>query len=277
LVGIGSANVAAGLFSGFPVSMSGSRSAVAQQSGAKSQLAGLTAGAFVVVMLLIAPGLVQAMPQPVLAAVVIAASITLFDLPELRRLLFLRPTEFGLAVACGLSVAFVGVLQGILVAILLSVAWIFIRSWRPYSAVLGRVPDLRGWHDVTRHEGSEVIPGLLIIRWAAPLFFANAGLFRARVRSLVASQPEPPKWVLVAGEPITDIDVTAAEMLIDLDVELNASGIRLGFAELPTSVREWMLRSGILEEVSASRLYSTVHEGVDAYLEEMGLPDPYPD
>jgi MFS superfamily sulfate permease-like transporter len=228
-------------------------------------------------MLLFVPGLVRAMPQPVLAAVVIAASITLFDLSELRRLFRLRPTEFGLAVACGLSVAVVGVLQGILVAIVLSVGWIFARSWQPYSAVLGKVPGMRGWHDVSRHEGAVVIPGLLVIRWAAPLFFANANLFRTRIRSLVAAQAEPPRWVLVAGEPITDIDVTAAEMLIDLDEELNAGGIRFAFAELPTSVKQWMGRSGVLEAVSASRLYSTVHEGVDAYIKETGLEDPLPD
>jgi high affinity sulfate transporter 1 len=277
LVGIGSANVAAGLFTGFPVSMSGSRSAVAQQSGAKSQVAGLTAAGFVLVMLVLAPGLVQAMPQPVLAAVVIAASITLFDLPELRRLRRLRPAEFWLAVACALSVALIGVLQGIVVAILLSVGWIFARSWQPYSAVLGKVPGLRGWHDVSRYEGAEVLPGLLIIRWAAPLFFANANLFRNRVRALVAAEAVLPTWVLVAGEPITDIDVTAAEMLSDLDDELQASGIWLAFAEMPSSVRDWMERSGVIQAGDAPRVFATVHEGVDAYLEAMGLEDPYAD
>jgi high affinity sulfate transporter 1 len=277
LVGIGSANVAVGFFSGFPISMSGSRSAVARQSGAKSQVAGLTAAAAVLVMLVLFPGLVQAMPQPVLAAVVIAASITLFDLPQLRRLWFLRRSEFALAVACGLSVALIGVLEGIVVAIALSVGWIFIRSWQPYSAVLGKVPGVRGWHDSSHHDEAQHVPGLLILRWSAPLFFANANLFRNRVRALVAAQAEPPRWVLVAGEPITDIDTTAAEMLVDLDLELNANGIHLAFAELPTRVERWIAQAGVLEAVDAGHLYDSVHEGVDAYLAEHGMDDPFPD
>lgn len=277
LVGIGSANLAAGLFSGFPVSTSGSRSAVAKQSGAKTQVAGLTAAVAVLVMLVLAPWLVQDMPQPVLAAVVIAASISLFDLPELRRLAGLARGEFWLAVACALSVALIGVLQGIIVAIVLSVAWTFKRLWQPYSAILGKDPGKRGWHDVSHHPDASLVPGLVILRWSAPLFFANANLFRNRVRELVAAEDEPPKWVLIAGEPITDIDTTAAAMLVDLDNELNASGIHLAFAELPTRVEQWIARAGVLEAVDSGHLYETVHEGVDAYLAEQGLPDPFPD
>ena len=138
LAGIGSANLAAGLFSGFPVSTSGSRTAVAFQSGAKTQMTGLVAASLVLVMLLFLPGLVQDMPQPVLAAVVISASISLFDLAELRRLYRVRRTEFALAVACALGVALVGVLQGIVIAVALSVIYIFQRAWSPYSAVLGQ-------------------------------------------------------------------------------------------------------------------------------------------
>ena len=185
LAGIGSANLAAGLFSGFPVSTSGSRTAVAFQSGAKTQLTGLVAAALVVAMLLFVPGLVQAMPQPVLAAVVIAASISLFDVAELRRLFRVRRTEFALAVACALGVMFVGVLQGIVVAVVLSVVYIFKRAWAPYSAVLGRPPDVPGWHDIRRYPDAEQVPGLLIVRWSAPLFFANANQFRDRIRELV--------------------------------------------------------------------------------------------
>jgi MFS superfamily sulfate permease-like transporter len=277
LVGIGSANVAAGLFSGFPVSTSGSRSAVARQSGAKTQVAGLTAAAAVLVMLVLLPGLVQDMPQPVLAAVVIAASISLFDLPELRRLSTLARDEFWLAVACGLSVALIGVLQGIIVAIILSVGWTFKRAWQPYSTVLGKTPRKRGWHDVAHHDDAVQVPGLIILRWSAALFFANANLFRNRVRELIAAQPEPPHWVLVAGEPITDIDTTAAAMLVDLDHELNASGIHLAFAELPTAVERWMEQAGVLEAVDRGHMYETVHEGVDAYLAEQGLDDPFAD
>ena len=244
LAGIGSANLAAGLFSGFAVSTSGSRTAVSFQSGAKTQLTGLVAAALVLLMLLFVPGLVQAMPQPVLAAVVIAASISLFDVAELRRLFRVRKTEFALAVACALGVMFVGVLQGIVVAVALSVIYIFKRAWAPYSAVLGTAPELPGWHDIGRYPDAEQVPGLLIVRWSAPLFFANANQFRDRIRELVKASMTPPQWVLVAAEPITDIDTTAGAMLADLDQELNAEGIHLAFAELQSSVRDTIVGTG---------------------------------
>ncbi len=160
-------------------------------------------------MLLVVPGLVQAMPQPVLAAVIIAASISLFDVAELRRLFRVRKTEFALAVACGLGVAFIGVLQGIVVAVALSAIYIFKRAWAPYSAVLGKSPGVPGYHDIRRYPDADQVPGLLIVRWSAPLFFANANQFRDRIRDLVKTLDPPPTWVLVAAEPITDIDTTA--------------------------------------------------------------------
>jgi high affinity sulfate transporter 1 len=249
LAGIGSANLAAGLFSGFPVSTSGSRTAVAFQSGAKTQLTGLVAAALVLLMLLIVPGLVQAMPQPVLAAVVIAASISLFDVAELRRLYQVRKTEFALAVACALGVMFIGVLQGIVVAVALSVIYIFKRAWAPYSAVLGISPGVPGYHDIRRYPDGQQVPGLLIVRWSAPLFFANANQFRDRIRELVKAADAAPRWVLVAAEPITDVDTTAGAMLADLDLELNAAGTHLAFAELQSGVRDTIVKYGLLETI----------------------------
>jgi len=278
LAGIGSANLAAGLFSGFPVSTSGSRTAVAFQSGAKTQLTGLVAAALVIAMLLFVPGLVQAMPQPVLAAVVIAASISLFDVPELRRLYRIRRTEFALAVACTLGVMFIGVLEGIVVAVVLSVIYIFKRAWSPYSTVLGRTPAVPGWHDIRRYPDAEEVPGLLIVRWAAPLFFANANQFRDRIRELVESATPTPRWVLVAAEPITDIDTTAGAMLADLDLELNAAGVHLAFAELQSEVRDTIVRYGLLQTIDEGHLYGSVKDGVTAFLREdvAGNPDPEP-
>jgi high affinity sulfate transporter 1 len=270
LVGIGSANLAAGLFSGFPVSTSGSRTAVAAQSGAKTQLTGLVAAGLVVAMLLVVPGLVRAMPQPVLAAVIVAASISLFDLAELGRLFRVRPTEFALALASGLGVAFIGVLQGIVIAVLVSVAYIFKRAWAPYSAVLGRLPGVAGYHDVGRYPDADPVPGLLILRWSAPLFFANANQFRARVRELVDSAARPPTWVLIAAEPITDIDTTAATMLADLDRELNASGIHLAFAELQSGVRDAIVGYGLLQTIDEGHFYHSVTEAVEALQRERG-------
>lgn len=272
LAGIGSANLAAGVFSGFPVSTSSSRTAVAVQSGAKTQLTGLVAAGLVLLMLVFVPGLVQDMPQPVLAAVVIAASISLFDVAELRRLATVRRTEFALAVACLLGVAILGVLEGIIVAVVLSVAYIFKRAWQPYSAVLGKAAGVPGYHDIERYPDAEVVPGLIIVRWSAPLFFANATLFRERIRQLVKDAEPPPKWVLVAGEPITDIDTTAGSILADLDMELNAAGIHLAFAELQSDVRDAIVRYGLLETIDQGHLYPSVTEAVKAFRREAHGP-----
>src|SRR4051794_2906615 len=269
LAGIGSANLAAGLFSGFPVSTSGSRTAVADQSGAKTQLTGLVAASLVLLMLLVAPGLVQSMPQPVLAAVIIAASIRLFDVAELRRLYSVRKTEFALAVTCALGVAFVGVLQGIVIAVVLSVMYIFKRVWAPYSAVLGKPPETPGYHDIRRYPDAAQEPGLLILRWSAPLFFANANQFRDRVRDLIRAAETPPVWILIAAEPITDIDTTAGAMLADLDLELNASGIHLAFAEFQSDVRDMIARYGLLDVIEEGHIYRSVSEAVDAYRHEV--------
>jgi high affinity sulfate transporter 1 len=268
LAGIGSANLATGLFTGFPVTTSSSRTAVAFQSGARTQLTGIVAAVLVLAMLLFVPGLVQDMPQPVLAAIVIAASFSLFDVAELRRLWRARRAEFLLAMACLLGVAFVGVLQGIVVAVGLSVLYIFKRAWSPYSAVLGHAPGLQGWHDVTRFPDAQQIPGLLVIRWSAPLFFANANQFRDRIRSAITTTTPPPRWVLIAAEPITDIDTTAGAMLVDLDQELAAGGVSLAFAEVQSGVRDWVERYELLADVQHSRSFRSLDEAVETFLHD---------
>jgi MFS superfamily sulfate permease-like transporter len=212
-------------------------------------------------------------PPPFLAAVVIAASISLFDVAELRRLYRVRTTEFALAVACALGVMFIGVLQGIVVAVVLSMAYIFKRAWAPYSTVLGKDPDVPGWHDTQRYPAAEQIPGLIVVRWSAPLFFANANQFRDRIRELVKAADTPPRWVLVAAEPITDIDTTAGAMLLDLDLELNAQGIHLAFAELHSAVRDSIVRYGLLETIDQGHLYGSVTEGVEAFQRETRDPE----
>ena len=268
LVGIGSANLLAGLFSGFPISTSGSRTAVAEQSGAKTQLTGIVAAAAVLAMLLFLPGLVKDMPQPVLAAVVIAASISLFDLKELRHLWTIRKSEFGLAAACILGVAFVGVLEGIIIAVVLSILQFFERAWRPHSAILGKTDTVAGYHDITRYPDAKQIPGLLIIRWDAPLFFANANLFREMVRDSIAQASHPPLWVLITAEPVTDIDTTAAEMLADLDLELNAADIHLAVAELKDPVQDKIVRYGLLATIDRRHFYPTIEVAIEAFYQE---------
>src|SRR5262245_26216656 len=265
LIGIGSANVLASLFQGFPVSTSSSRTAVAEQSGGKTQLTGLVAAAAVLAMLVFVPGLMRNLPQSALAAIVIAAAISLFDLGELRRLFAMRKTEFTLSVICAFGVAVFGVLGGIVLAVVLSIMQFFERAWRPYSAVLGMPEGVPGYHDIMRYPDAAQIPGLLIIRWDAPLFFANTNLFREMVKRRVAEAPARPDWVLIAAEPITDVDTTAAEMLVDLDEDLNARNIHLIFAELKDPVKDLIIRYGLLETIERRHFFPTLEVAVEAF------------
>jgi high affinity sulfate transporter 1 len=270
LVGIGAANGLAGFFQGFPVSTSGSRTAVAEQAGAQTQLTGVVAAGAVLAMLLFVPGLVRNLPQAALAAIIIAAGSSLFDLPELRRLLAVRRSEFALAVICGAGVILLGVLQGIVLAVILSIVQVFARAWRPYSAVLGAPDGVPGFHDISRYPEGRRIDGLLMIRWDAPLFYANATIFRTLIREQVARAEPPPIWVVVAAEPITDLDSTAADMLEELDLELNARGVHLVFAELKDPVKDRFVRHGLLETIDARRFYPTLDAAVAAFRREVG-------
>jgi high affinity sulfate transporter 1 len=265
LVGIGSANLLAGLFQGFPISTSSSRTAVAEQSGAKTQLTGIVAAAAVLAMLLFVPGLVRNLPQPALAAIVIVASISLFDLPALRHLWEVRKSEFALAAICILGVGLVGVLEGIVIAVLVAIFQIFAAAWRPHSAVLGKPESISGYHDLERYPEAQLTDGLLMIRWDAPLIFANANLFRNFVRAQVARSDPPPFWVLVAAEPITDVDTTAADMLVDLDEELNAAGIHLILAELKDPVRDKIERYGLYDTIDRRHFYPTIEDAIEEF------------
>lgn len=264
LIGIGSANLLAAVFQGFPVSTSSSRTAVAEQSGAKTQLTGLVAAGLVLIMIAFMPGLVKAMPQSVLAAVVIIASIGLFDIAELRRLWAIRKSEFLLAVVAILSVAMIGVLEGIVIAIGLSILQFFERAWRPHSAILGK-NGKNGYQDIDTHMEAKQIEGLLIIRWDAPLFFANATIFRDLVRRLVAETEPSPYWIMITAEPVTDVDSTAADMLIDLDLELNANGRHLIFAEVTPPVKEKIIAYDLLDTIDQRHFYPTIKRAVKAF------------
>jgi high affinity sulfate transporter 1 len=269
MVGIGAANVAAGFFQGFPVSTSGSRTAVAEQAGAKTQVTGLVGAALIVLMLVVAPGLLKNLPNPTLAAVVIAASLSLADIPGTVRLWRQRRVECVLSIAAFLGVALLGVLEGIAVAVGLSILNVFGRAWRPYETTLGRVPGLAGQHDRRLHPEAEDLPGLVIFRFDAPLFFANARTFRDRIRALAAADPRP-EWIVIAAEPITDVDTTAADMLLDLDEELNAKGTFLVFAELKDPVRAKIERYELIGPLDPDHFFPTLDAAVDAFRRRTG-------
>lgn len=273
MVGIGAANVGAGLFAGFPVSTSGSRTAVAERAGAKTQLTGVVGAAAIAVMLVLVPGLLQYLPQPTLGAVVIIASISLADIPATRRLWQQRHAEFGLSMAAFLGVALFGVLPGIAIAVTLSILAVFVRVWNPYRTRLGDVPDVAGYHDVSMYPDAIELPGLVIYRFDGPLIFANAKTFRTEVRAFARADP-PPRWIIVAAEPMTDVDTTAAEMLDELDQELEAAGITLVFAEMKDAVRQKIGSYGVTWLTDREAFYPTVGTAVKAYRAATGIPKP---
>ncbi len=261
MIGLGSANVAASLFQGFAVSTSGSRTAVAEQSGAKSQVTGLVGAAAVALMVLFLNSLLADLPQTALAAVVIAAALSLMNLPALRRLWRVRRTAWAVSLAATAGVVLFGVLEGILIAVAMSVLMFFRRSWWPHGVVLGR-DATGGWHKTEGRVDLEELPQVVVFRWEAPLFFANAGLFRQAVRSLV--RESHPRWIVLQCEAVTDIDVTAAEKLEQLDRQLNEEHVHLAFVELRDRLQELLVRYGLFETLDREHFYPSVDAAIAA-------------
>jgi high affinity sulfate transporter 1 len=270
MLGIGAANLAAGLFQGFPVSTSASRTAVAERAGARTQLTGVVGAALIVVLIVWLPGLFADLPQPALAAVVITAALSLADLPATARLWKQRKVEFSLSIVAFAGVALLGVLPGIGIAVGLSILNVFRRAWRPYQTTLGRVDGLAGYHDVRSYPDAELLPGLVVYRFDAPLFFANAKTFRDDVVRIARADPTP-SWIVVAAEPITDVDTTAADFLLDLDRLLDERGQTLVFAELKDPVRRKIERYGLTRAIEPRQFFPTVEVAVDAFRAQAGL------
>src|SRR5690348_3507022 len=269
MIGIGAANLAAGLFQGFPVSTSGSRTAVAERSGAKTQLTGVIGAALIILMIVLVPGLFRNLPQPALAAVVITAALSLADIPGTVRLWRQRRVEFLLSIAAFLGVVLLGVLPGIAIAVALSILNVFRRAWWPYDTQLGRVEGLAGYHDVHSYPQAEHLPGLVIYRFDGPLFFANATTFRDEVRRMARADP-PPVWILIAAEPMTDVDTTASDVLEELDEPLNDQGISLVFAELKDPVRRKIERYGLTRTINPQHFFPTIESAIAAFRQETG-------
>ena len=268
MIGLGAANLAAGFFAGFPISSSSSRTPVAEASGAKTQVTGVVGAVAVALVLLLAPELMRNLPTSALAAVVIAAAIGLFEFGDLRRILRIQPWEFWLSMVCFVGVDVLGAIPGIGLAIVIAVIEFLWDGWRPHSAVLGRVDGIRGYHDITRYPEARLVPGLVLFRWDAPLFFANAELFQQRVLAAVASSPTPVRRIIVAAEPVTSVDVTSADTLAELEQTLRASSIELHFAEMKDPVKDKLKRFELLARFGSRNFHPTIGAAVDAYLEE---------
>ncbi|HJS17637.1 MAG TPA: sulfate permease [Anaerolineales bacterium] len=267
MIGLGAANVATGFFQGFSISSSASRTPVAESAGSKTQLTGVTGAVAIALLLIFAPTLLKNLPNTALAAVVIASAIGLFEITDLRRFYRIQRWEFWLSMACFLGVAIFGPIPGILIAILVALGEFVGDAWRPHSAVLGRPNKVVGYHDTARYPDARLIPGLLLFRWDAPLFFANAEQFKEQVLIEVNKSPTPVNWLVVAAEPITGTDVSAADMLVELDDELQQAGIQLIFAEMKDPVKDKLKNFGMSTRFDDRRFYPTIKEAVDAYLE----------
>jgi len=267
MMGLGAANLAAGLFQGFPISSSSSRTPVAEAAGARTQMTGVVGALGVALLLLAAPNLLQHLPAPALAAVVIASAIGLIEVTDLIRIFRIQRWEFWLSIVCLVGVAVFGAIPGIGIAIGIAVIEFLWDGWRPHSAVLGRAEGVRGYHDITRYPDARQIPGLVLFRWDAPLFFANAELFKERVLDAAAQAPAPVRWLVVAAEPVTSVDVTAADSLAELDEILHRAGIEFCFAELKDPVKDKLKRFGLFAQLGEGSFFPTIGAAVSNYLQ----------
>jgi high affinity sulfate transporter 1 len=268
MVGLGVANLAAGFFQGFPISSSASRTPVAEEAGARTQLTGVVGALAVALLLLVAPNLLRHLPTAALAAVVIAAAIGLIEVTDLIRIYRIQRWEFWLSIVCFVGVAVLGAIPGIGLAIVIAVIEFLWDGWRPHSAVLGRAEGVKGYHDIKRYPDARQIPGLVLFRWDAPLFFANAELFRERVLAAAKNAPTPTRWLVVAAEPVTSVDVTAADTLEELDKALHEASIELCFAELKDPVKDKLKRFGLFAQIGEEAFFPTIGAAVSGYLEK---------
>ena len=270
MVGLGVANIAAGLFQGFAISSSSSRTPVAEAAGAKTQMTGVVGALAVALLLVLAPDLLRDLPNSALAAVVIASAIGLIEITDLRRIYRIQRWEFWLSIVCTVGVAVFGAIEGIGLAILIAVIEFLWDGWRPYSAVLGQAQGVKGFHDTQRYPDARLIPGLVLFRWDASLFFANAELFHDRVIDALAASPTPVRWLVIAAEPITSVDVTSADMLAELDETLRAAGIKLCVAEMKDPVKDKLKRFGLYTLLGEAAFFPTIDDAVDGYLQKYG-------
>ncbi len=265
MLALGAANIFSGLFQGFSISSSASRTPVAESAGSRTQLAGVMGALSISLLLIFAPNLLRALPAALLAAVVIAACLSFADVPGMLALYRQRRVEFVLAATSFLGVAFIGVIQGIVITILMSLLVMFWNAWHPHFTTLVRVDGRKGYHDASRHPEGRAVPGLVLFRWDAQLFFANAEIFRQQVLRTVEQASPPARWVVVVADAITHIDITATDALLELQRELLDKGVELHFAGLKGRVKDLVARDGLIELIGVERLSPTVGAAVNRY------------
>ena len=267
MVALGAANFVAGFFQGFAVSSSSSRTPIAQIAGAKTQVTGMVGALFVAAVLFFSSDFLSKIPESALAAVVITAAWSLLEFSDLKRIYRIQRWEFWLSMFCLIAVIIFGVIPGISLAIVVAIIEFLWESWRPHSAILGRVDGLKGYHDIKRYADAKTIPGLILFRWDAPLFFANAELFHQRVLAAIAASESPIKWVVVAAEPVTNLDITASDVVADLFQILKQSGVKLNFSEMKDPVKDKLKRFELFDLIGQDSFFPTVGAAVKSYID----------
>lgn len=265
IMAVGLANLAAGVFQGFAVSASASRTPVAEAAGAQTQLTGVVGALAIAALLLWGPSLLADLPVAVLGAVVIAACLSFADFAAMLQLYRLRRVEFGLSLVSFLGVALVGVVAGILISVALALLVLVWNAWHPHYTTLVRVDGAKGYHDVQRHPEGRQVPGLVLFRWDAPLFFANAEVFREQALRAVQAAPAPVRRLVVVSDAITDVDVTAADALLHLHQELQTRGVELRFAGMKGPVKDRLRHYGTLDTLGNDIFSATAGFAVNQY------------
>ena len=276
MVAFGAANVSTGLFQSFAVGASASKTVVNDNSGGKSQLVGLFAAGLVIVFLLFFTSLLQSLPTAVLGAIIIVASIGLIDIAEFRSLNLVRHSEFYLSIVTLLGVLVIGIIPGIALAVALSLVVFIQRMYRPHTSVLGTVPGVDGHHGVAPGCDQQILPGLIIYGFDAPLFFANAPYLRDQVRNLVSSADPPLRYLLIDAEAIPDIDTTAADTLKEIHDELHQMGITMGIARANIRLLETLRLTGLEDLIGTSNFYPSIRSAIEAYRERTRAKEPVP-
>jgi MFS superfamily sulfate permease-like transporter len=265
LLALGAANIAAGVLHGFPVSSSASRTAIGDSLGSRSQLHSLVAVGAVVLALVFARPVLATFPMAALGALVIYAALRLIELGEFRRIAAFRASELTLALATAAGVLLLDVLNGVLVAIGLSILDLLRRIARPHDGILGQVPGVAGMHDIDDYPAATTIPGLVVYRYDAPLCFANAENFRHRALTAVDDSPTPVEWFLLNAEANIEVDITAVDALEDLRADLARRGVVFAMARLKQDLRDLLTPTGFLDRVGEDHIFPTLPTAVHAF------------
>jgi high affinity sulfate transporter 1 len=265
LLALGAANLGNGFMQGFPVSSSGSRTAIGDSLGSKSQVFSLVAFVVLILVLLFLRPLLSLFPKAALGAIVIYAALRLIEIPEFKRLRHFRKSEFSLAMITLIGVLATDILVGVGIAVGLSVITLFAHLMRPHDAIMGEVPNLAGLHDIADWQGATTIPGLVIYRYDAPLCFANAENFRRRAMDAIEAETAPVEWFVLNADAILEIDMTAVDMLKELHQELTAQHITFAMARVKQDLYAQLKQANLVSLIGQERIYPTLHTAIEGF------------